>query len=67
MAKTTIVRLTCTSLGSRDFEISHAERLLNMPNNGGWQLPKDSEYELKDGIISRRNKKGSRASDGQQG
>jgi hypothetical protein len=54
-------------LGSRDFEISHAERLLNMPNNGGWQLPKDSEYELKDGIISRRNKKGSRASDGQQG
>lgn len=59
MAKTTMIRLDCPSLGGgREFEVSHAERLLNMPNNGGWQLPKDSEYELKDGVITKRNKKG---------
>jgi hypothetical protein len=58
MAKTTMVRLTCASLGSREFEISHAERLLRMPKNGGWQLPKDSEYEYRDGNINRRAKKG---------
>jgi hypothetical protein len=42
----------------RKFEINHAERLLKMPNNGGWQLPKDSEYQLdeKNGLIRRENK-----------
>jgi hypothetical protein len=60
MAKVTMVTLTCQSLGSREFEVSHAERLLAMPNNGGWQLPKDSEYEYEDGTISRRSKKGTK-------
>lgn len=60
MAKVTMVTLTCQSLGSREFEVSHAERLLAMPNNGGWQLPKESEYEYKDGTISRRVKKGTK-------
>jgi hypothetical protein len=56
MAKITIITLECPALGRRDFEVSHAERLLAMPNNGGWQLPKDSPYDYQDGSISRRNK-----------
>lgn len=58
MAKVTIVELECPKLGKREFEITHAERLLAMPKNGGWALPKESDYELKDGVIIRRNKKG---------
>lgn len=59
-AKTTMVVLTCQSLGEREFEITHAERLLGMPNNGGWVLPTDSEYEYKDGSISRKSTKGTK-------
>lgn len=57
-AKTTIVKLSCDSLGcvQREFEVSHAERLLAIPNNGGWYLD-DKDYELKDGDIIRRVKK----------
>lgn len=41
----------------QSFEISHAERLLRLPNNGGWQLPTSSEFELtKDGLIFRTDK-----------
>lgn len=37
--KQTIVTLENETLKTtRDFEVSHAERLLKMPNNGGWQL-----------------------------
>lgn len=56
-AKSTRVRLRA---GQREesFEISHAERILNMPNNGGWELS-DKEYQYKDGIIKRRAVKGS--------
>ncbi len=32
----------------KEFEISHAERILSMPRNGGWKLPEGSKYELKD-------------------
>lgn len=39
----------------REFEIDHAERILRMQKSG-WQLPKDSEFEFKDGTISRRGK-----------
>ena len=38
-----------------EFEVSHAERIMKMQNSG-WQLPEDSEYELKDGTIVRRDK-----------
>lgn len=55
-AKVTKVTLECGS-GVQDFELSHAERLLNMRNNGGWKLPDNSEYEFKDNVISRRGKK----------
>ena len=57
-AKTTIVKLSCASINcdKKEFEVSHAERLLNMANNGGWFLD-DEDFELKDGNILRRNKK----------
>ena len=44
---------------SEDFEIAHAERLLMMPNNGGWELPKDSTFEFtkENGIRHKRDKK----------
>lgn len=42
----------------QEFEINHAERILRMPNNGGWQLAKGSAYQFTkaDGITSRKNK-----------
>lgn len=56
-AKTTTVALKCDALDvkGREFEITHAERLLTMKPNGGWELA-DDNYELKDGNIVRRNK-----------
>lgn len=56
-AKVTRVTLVAGSL-TREFELSHAERLLAMPNNGGWKLPEDSKYEFVDyGIRRRADKK----------
>lgn len=44
MNKTTVI-LVNTALGwSRGFAPDHAERLLSLRNNGGWELPKDSPY-----------------------
>ena len=63
-SKSTMITLSCPSLVDRQFEVSHAERLLAMPNNGGWLLPENSPYEFKNGSISRRNKK---ESNGKQG
>lgn len=42
----------------REFELSHAERIMRMPNNGGWHLPKDSAFKLDttNGINRRANK-----------
>lgn len=57
MAKVTKVTLATVSEGAkREFDIDHAERILAMPRSG-WVLPKDSEYEYKDGTINRRDKK----------
>lgn len=53
-AKTTTVCLFCEAIGAKEFEISHAERLLSMRNNGGWVLS-DKEFEFKNGVISKRN------------
>lgn len=41
------------------YEISHADRLLRMLKNGGWELPKDSQYKfsVENGIEYRRDKK----------
>jgi hypothetical protein len=43
----------------QSLEISHAERLLKMSNNGGWKLPKDSpfEYTPEHGLRTRGNKR----------
>ena len=41
------VRLVVPKLNKeQDFEVRHAERLLDMGThlNGGWELPKDSDY-----------------------
>ena len=60
MAKFTEVELENTAANSRQtFEINHAERLLRMPNNGGWRLPENSDFKFdKDnGIGYKRNKK----------
>ena len=52
-AKTTTVTLVANDV-ARDFELSHAERLLRMPNNGGWHLPDNSKYEFVDYALRRR-------------
>lgn len=39
----------------QEFTADHAERILRMKNSG-WHLPEESDYELKDGIITRRDK-----------
>lgn len=52
-----MVSLTCKELGeTRLFEVEHAERLLSMFPNGGWEITEGEGYYLKqDGKISRRN------------
>lgn len=60
-AKTTSVTLRCDSLNiEKEFEITHAEKLLRMQNNGGWYLPANSnlKFDQKNGFINRSNKKG---------
>lgn len=54
-AKTSMVQLRCEA-GATQFELSHAERLLNWPNNGGWYLD-DKDYEFKNGSLVRRSEK----------
>ena len=54
-AKTTIVTLVANGV-TQDFEFAHAERLLQMPRNGGWMLPEGSRFEFKDNaLLCRRN------------
>ena len=55
-AKTTTVTLVANGV-TREFEISHAERLLRMPRNGGWELPENSNYEFLDNGLRRRGNK----------
>lgn len=40
---------------TQEFDINHAERILRMPNNGGWRLPDNSPYQFDyyDGITKR--------------
>lgn len=60
-AKVTKVVLECPTLGTtEEFEINHAERLLRMPNNGGWRLPEKTPFEFcrENGIRYRTHKKG---------
>ncbi len=42
----------------RAFEYDDAQRLLAMPNNGGWYLPEDSDYKLKgERLLKKQGKK----------
>jgi hypothetical protein len=52
-----IVTLVTADGMTRDLEIDHAERILRMPNNGGWKLPDNSPYQFDyyDGITKRTN------------
>jgi hypothetical protein len=56
-AKSTRVLLVVPEHGiQQDFSLEHAERLLRMPRNGGWRLPKDSKFELtENGLKYRAN------------
>ena len=47
---------TYSGEAKESFEVEVAERILRM-RDSGWQLPKDSEFEFKDGVISRRDQK----------
>ena len=49
----------------REFEITHAEKLLRMPNNGGWHFPQDSDFEIteQNGVELRRNKESNKKSE----
>ena len=57
-AKTTKVTLEASGV-TREFELSHAERILRMPHNGGWRLPGNSKFEfVNNGLQRRKDKKG---------
>lgn len=55
-AKITAVSLVANGI-KREFEFAHAERLLRMPNNGGWRLPENSKFEFVDYALQRRTDK----------
>lgn len=58
-AKTTAVTLVANGV-TREFEYSHAERLLRMPRSG-WELPEKSKFEfVENGLRRRQDKKGNR-------
>lgn len=58
-AKVSTITLTCIN-GDRDFEISHAERLLRM-HGSGWRIKNEKDWKInRDGTISRRNKEGTK-------
>jgi hypothetical protein len=40
------VQLPNGKIRQEPFSVEHAERILRMPNNGGWGLPIDSEYQF---------------------
>ena len=37
---------------SRSFGIEHAERLLNLKDNGGWRIADSSKFKFENGSIS---------------
>lgn len=57
-AKVTRVKLVAVRHGwVKSFDIAHAQRLLSR-TKGEWALPDDTEWEVTDGIIGRKRKKG---------
>lgn len=56
--KSTMVVLENTASNTtQEFDIDHAERILRMPNNGGWQLPENSvnTFDETNGIGFKQN------------
>lgn len=58
-AKETKIVLVCSQHNlKQELEITHAERLLRLKNNGGWELPADSKFTFDgNGIKLKPNKK----------
>lgn len=58
MNKTTVILINAALGWSRGFAPDHAERLLALRNNGGWELPKDSPYTYtkENGLAVKRHK-----------
>ena len=55
LAKSTRVTLVVPELGMKqDFLPEEAETLLRNPQNGGWVLPEDSDFEFDGNGIKRR-------------
>ncbi len=50
---------------SQSFLWLHAERILKMPNNGGWQLPTDSKLEIhpEHGLRTKQSKRADKSTD----
>jgi len=46
----------------KDFPVNQAEKILNMPNQGGWELKSD-DYEFVNGVIKHKPKKSKREED----
>lgn len=55
MKQTKVELITVSDGAKRTFDIEHAERILAMQHSG-WALPADSEFELKNGTIIKRDK-----------
>lgn len=61
-AKTTVVTL-CVGEENQDFEITHAERLLNL-RGSVWRLPENSKFEFVENAI--RYKQAKKGVEGKQ-
>ena len=55
--KTTVTLQTKDGKMCREFDIAHAERLLQFTNSQ-WTLPQNTQFVYKDGSISRKSTKG---------
>ena len=54
-AKATMVTLQAGVI-IKEFDFETAEKILNIPNNGGWELA-DKDFEFKNGVLTKRNTK----------
>lgn len=52
--KLTLIHRT---IGEREFEQKHAERILKMQNNGGWELAKEKALKNESDVAGKRNKR----------
>lgn len=59
MSKETKVKLKTKGMKEpQEFGLEHAERILNMSNNGGWELADSNFIHEQDGNIKRKSKGG---------